>query len=118
MTTTITDNTMASTIFTNDVFNTSTISNYTYPVVSGTTSVSTGVNTNTMPGSMEGSIYLGTDTPTINTDKHKINVDAFYEDVLAIKQILIELAKDEDLMNRNVVIRDILSEWMIRGLKK
>lgn len=108
---------MASSIFTDDVLSTSTISNYTYPVGGFANSVSTGLNTNTVPEPAEG-LTLGGDNPIVNTDKHKINVDAFYEDVLAIKQILIELAKDEDLMNRNVVIRDILSEWMIRGLKK
>lgn len=56
--------------------------------------------------------------PTIHTDKHKINIDEMYEDVLAVKQILIELAKDDDLLERNGVIRDILSGWLIKGLSK
>jgi len=28
------------------------------------------------------------------------------------------MAKDEDLMERNGVIRDILSTWLIKGLSK
>jgi len=56
--------------------------------------------------------------PILSTNKHNINIDEFYEDLIAIKQIMIEMAKDEDLMERNGIIRDILSTWLIKGLSK
>lgn len=71
----------------------------------------------TLNGVSPGALTLG-DQPTISTNKHTIDVDELYEDVLAIKQILIELAKDENLLERNGVIRDILSGWLIKGLSK
>ena len=64
------------------------------------------------------SLTIASDPPILNTNKHSINIDEFYEDLIAIKQIMIEMAKDEDLMERNAVIRDILSTWLIKGLSK
>lgn len=79
------------------------------------------INSNGMQGNWTSSlpgISIKNSDPTIHTDKHKINIDEMYEDVLAVKQILIELAKDENLLERNGVIRDILSGWLIKGLSK
>lgn len=64
------------------------------------------------------SLTIASETPILHTNKHSINIDEFYEDLIAIKQIMIEMAKDEDLMERNAVIRDILSTWLIKGLSK
>jgi hypothetical protein len=75
-----------------------------------------GSNLNTIRPS--SSLTIASETPILHTNKHSINIDEFYEDLIAIKQIMIEMAKDEDLMERNAVIRDILSTWLIKGLSK
>jgi hypothetical protein len=79
-----------------------------------TTAISNGSFTTLGPPS----ISISGVEPTISTDKHKVNIDDLYEDIQSIKQIMIELAKDEDLMERSTVIRDILSDWLIKGLSK
>lgn len=78
--------------------------------------ISGGSNLGTIRPS--SSITISSETPILHTNKHSINIDEFYEDLIAIKQIMIEMAKDEDLMERNGVIRDILSTWLIKGLSK
>ena len=88
--------------------NTVASSYYTNGVISGS-----GIGTIKPTG-----ISITSDPPILSTNKHSINIDEFYEDLIAIKQIMIEMAKDEDLMERNAVIRDILSTWLIKGLSK
>ena len=88
--------------------NTAASSYYTNGVIS-----SSGIST-----MQPSSLTIASDPPILNTNKHSINIDEFYEDLIAIKQIMIEMAKDEDLMERNGVIRDILSTWLIKGLSK
>ena len=88
--------------------NTVASSYYTNGVISGS-----GIST-----MQPSSLTIATDPSILNTNKHSINIDEFYEDLIAIKQIMIEMAKDEDLMERNAVIRDILSTWLIKGLSK
>ena len=76
-------------------------------------------NSGSITGTMKpSSLNITNDPPILSTNKHNINIDEFYEDLVAIKQIMIEMAKDEDLMERNSVIRDILSTWLIKGLSK
>jgi hypothetical protein len=101
---------------------------YTMPIsssvgaISGGWSISNssfgGSSSNTIINTSPPSISISGVEPTISTDKHKVNIDDLYEDILSIKQIMIELAKDEDLMERSTVIRDILSDWLIKGLSK
>lgn len=97
---------------------------------SGVTAVSTSVGPNHTIGSINfanvgsgsnttsTSLYITSDPPVMRTNKHSINIDEFYEDLIAIKQIMIEMAKDENLMERNSIIRDILATWLIKGLSK
>lgn len=54
----------------------------------------------------------------IEGTENDIEFQSVKDDIIAIKKILIELANDENLLERNVIIRDILSEWLIKGLKK
>jgi hypothetical protein len=54
----------------------------------------------------------------IETSKHDIDVDKLYEDVKDLKQVLVALANDSDLLERNPIIRDILADWLIKGLTK
>jgi hypothetical protein len=76
-------------------------------------------NSGSVMGTMRpSSLSITSDPPILSTNKHNINIDEFYEDLIAIKQIMIEMAKDEDLMERNGIIRDILSTWLIKGLSK
>ena len=85
----------------------------------GASNIFTVSNSGSIMGTMKpSSLNITNDPPILSTNKHNINIDEFYEDLIAIKQIMIEMAKDEDLMERNSVIRDILSTWLIKGLSK
>lgn len=85
--------------------------------ISNNGAVSSGISSSAAMSNMRG-LTLTSTPPIINTPKHAINIDELYEDLIAIKQIMIELAKDENLMERNSIVRDILSTWLIKGLSK
>jgi hypothetical protein len=71
-------------------------------------------------GKLSGTINIKSDgdRALIETTKHEIDVDKLYEDVKDLKQVLVALANDSDLLERNPIIRDILAEWLIKGLSK
>ena len=92
-----------------------------------TTMASPSIMSNTISA---GTMFNGTiSVPVINiksengkamieTSKHDIDVDKLYEDVKDLKQVLVALANDSDLLERNPIIRDILADWLIKGLTK
>jgi len=87
-------------------------------IVNSTASSNGYLNGSSITVPNHASITMKGDAPTITTDKHEIDVNELYEDVGAIKKIMIELANDENLMERNAVIREILGDWLIKGLSK
>ncbi len=93
--------------------NTITLSNnYAYNTIANGSITAGKLSTGTINIKADG------DRALIETTKHEIDVDKLYEDVKDLKQVLVALANDSDLLERNPIIRDILAEWLIKGLSK
>jgi len=52
------------------------------------------------------------------TEKHNVNWDELIDDINSIKRAFLAMNANDELMEKYPEIRDMLSEWLIRGLSK
>jgi len=97
----------------------------------GGSTYATGVNTSsyqwtsssvnpvfTIGGSSdESSVKIAGDKPTLSTDQGSVNVNDVIDVVNAMKQMIIEMAKDDDLPEKYDWVRNIAHEWMLKAIK-
>jgi hypothetical protein len=121
---TITNSTMAS--------GTVTVPSYISIGASGTTTATLSSNYNVGIGAvgsnagwngtftnMEAKLQIDVEDEQVifKTKEHTVNWDRLVEDIYAIKRAFMTMSNNEDLMNKYPEIRDMLAEWMLRGLK-
>lgn len=70
-----------------------------------------------MGGSDESTVKISGDKPTLSTDQGSVNVNDIIEVVNAMKQMIVEMAKDDDLPPKYQWVKDIAHDWMIKALK-
>lgn len=65
----------------------------------------------------ESSVKIAGDKPTLSTDQGSVNVNDVIDVVNAMKQMIIEMAKDDELPEKYDWVRNIAHEWMLKALK-
>lgn len=65
----------------------------------------------------ESSVKISGDKPTLSTDQGSVNVNDVIDVVNAMKQMIIEMAKDDDLPEKYDWVRNIAHEWMLKAIK-
>lgn len=64
------------------------------------------------------SIEADNEKVIFKTVEHTIDWDEFVNDVHMIKRAFMTMSNNDDLMEKYPEIRDMLAEWMLRGLSK
>lgn len=68
-------------------------------------------------GSNESSIRISGAEPKLATDAGSVNVNDVIDVVNAMKQMIVEMAKDDELPEKYQWVKDIAHDWMIKALK-
>lgn len=68
-------------------------------------------------GGNESSIKISGDDPKLTTDQGSVNVNDVIDVVNAMKQMIVEMAKDDELPEKYQWVKNIAHDWMIKALK-